>query len=144
MGAWYNMGKMYIPGKGWVRRSLNGSCLTLDELKVIQEQSESKNKGIYSQEERERESAKIYVIIANEIRPKSIKMKEDISWNHDNNLLPILDTQMGIRDVKIVRHHFSKKMSSLEVVLGRPAISMGSKLSILVQEGCGRVQNCSV
>ena len=68
-----------IPGKGWVGRSLNGSGLTLDELKVIQEQSESKHKGIYSQEERERESAKIYVTIANEIRPKIIQMKEDTS-----------------------------------------------------------------
>ena len=38
---------------------------------------------------------------------------------------------MGIRDGKVIHHHFSKKMSSLEVVLGRSAMSMGSKLSIL-------------
>ena len=80
---------LYIPGKEWVGRSPNRCDFTLDELKVIQEQSESKHKGIYSQEEREKESAKIYVTIANEIRPKSIQMKKDISWNHDNNLLPI-------------------------------------------------------
>ena len=51
---------------------------------------------------------------------------------------------MGIRDGKVIHHHFSKKMSSLEVVLGRSAMSMGSKLSILLHEGCRRVRNCSV
>ena len=55
MGTWYNMGKMYIPGKGWVGRSLNGSGLTLDELKVIQEQSESKKK-VFAARKREREN----------------------------------------------------------------------------------------
>ena len=35
-------------------------------------------------------------------------------------------------------------MSSLEVVLKRSAMSMGSKMAILVQEGCRRIKNCSV
>ena len=71
-------------------------------------------------------------------------MKEDIPWNHGNNLLPILDTQMDVVGGNIVHHHYAKKMSSLEVVLRRSTMSMGAKLSILVQEGCRRLRNCSI
>ena len=72
--------RLYCPYWAYQEKDGYNKCgLTLDELKVIQEQSESKHKDIYSQEERERESAKIYVTIANEIRPKSIQMKEDTS-----------------------------------------------------------------
>ena len=48
------------------------------------------------QETRERNSAAIYRTIANEVRPRSILMKEDVVWNHQDRLLPILDTKMGI------------------------------------------------
>ena len=72
--------RLYCPYCAYQEKDGYNKCgLTLDELKVVQEQSESKHKVIYSKEKRERESAKIYVTIANEIRPKSIQMKEDIS-----------------------------------------------------------------
>ena len=51
---------------------------------------------------------------------------------------------MRYLDGKVIHHYFSKKMSSLKVVPGRSVMSMVSKLSILVQEGCRRVRNCSV
>ena len=70
-------------------------------------------------------------------------MKEDIPWNHQDGLLPILDTKMGVENGLVVHHHFTKSMASLEVVLSRSAMSLGSKLSILVQEGCRIIRNCS-
>ena len=70
-------------------------------------------------------------------------MKEDTPGYHASGLLPILDTQMGVVDGQIVHHHYAKPMASLEVVLKRSAMSMGSKLAILTQEGSRRIRNCS-
>ena len=81
--------------------------------------------------------------IANEVRPRSILMKEDVVWNHQDRLLPILDTKIRIVNGQVVHHHYTKSMSSLEVVLNRSSMSLGSKMSILVQEGCRIVRNCS-
>ena len=55
-------------------------------------------------------------------------MKEDIAWNDENSLYPILDTQMDVRDGIIAHHHFSKKISSLEVMLQRSVMMIGSKV----------------
>ena len=50
-------------------------------------------------------------------------MKEDVPVNHQDNLIPILDTKMGIVRGQIVHHHYSKSMASLE-------------------EGCRILRNC--
>ena len=70
-------------------------------------------------------------------------MKEDTPGKHPHGLLPILDTKVCVKDGRIIFHHFSKPMASLEVVLSRSSMSMGSKLSILTQEACRRVRNFS-
>ena len=111
---------------------------------MIPQEVEKEANTFQSQEERERRSAALYRIIANEVKPQSIRMKEDIPYNHHNQLLPILDTQMGVVNGQVVFHHFSKKMSSLEAVLKRSSMSMGAKMAILVQEGCKRLRNCSI
>ena len=107
---------------------------------MIQYEAEKEANTFQTQEEREKRSAAIYRIIANEVKPRSIKMKEDIPYNHHNQLLPILDTQMGVVNGQVVFHHFSKKMSSLEVVLERSSMSMGAKMAILVEEGNRRLR----
>ena len=58
-------------------------------------------------------------------------------------MVPILDTHMAIVDGVITHHHYSKPMASLELVQARSAMSMSSKISILVQEATRRVRNCS-
>ena len=82
-------------------------------------------------------------MIANEVGPLSIRMKEDVPGNHPKKMLPILDTQMRVVDGQIVHHHFSKLMASLEITLGRSALSQSSKLNIMVQEGKRRLKNTS-
>ena len=80
--------------------------------------------------EREAEEANTLGGSQEEVRPLSIKMKEDVPGNHHNKMLPILDTQMRVVDGQIVHHHFSKPMASLEITLGRSALSQSSKLNI--------------
>ena len=50
---------------------------------------------------------------------------------------------MAIVKAQIIHHHYAKPMASLEVTLGRSAMSKGSKYNILVQEGCRRLRNMS-
>ena len=72
------------------------------------------------------------------------RMKEDVPGNHPSGLLPILDTQMAIVDGIIVFHHYTKPMASKETILTRSAMSLGSKMNILVAEGSRRLRNCSL
>ena len=69
-------------------------------------------------------------------------MVEDLPGNHETGYLPILDTAMKVEGGQIRFIHYSKPMSSLEVVSGRSAMSQGSKISILSQEGARRLRNC--
>ena len=73
--------------------------------------------------------------IANVCKPRSIWMVEDLPGNHSSGYLPILDTAMRVEEGQIRFIHYSKPMSSLEVVSSRSAISHGSKISILTLEG---------
>ena len=50
---------------------------------------------------------------------------------------------MAIVKAQIIHHHSAKPMASLEVTLGRSAMSKGSKYNIQVQEGCRRLRNMS-
>ena len=87
-------------------------------------------------------SASIYLQIANVIRPASINMKEDIPSNPNRGAIPILDTEMWISNGNIILSHYLKPMPSMEVILHRSAMTMASKINILVQEGAHRVGNC--
>ena len=82
-------------------------------------------------------------MIANEQLPDSVKMKEDTPGGHPNGKLPILDTEVHILEGKMVHYHYNKPMASLEVVLNKSSMSLGSKLDILTQEANRRIRNCS-
>ena len=112
-------------------------------MREIEVQAEWRQAQPHSQEEREAWSAEAYRTIANEVLPTSVRMKEDVPGNYPSGLLPILDTQVCVRNGRILFHHFSKTMASLEVVLSRSNMSMSSKLSILTQEACRRLRNFS-
>ena len=101
------------------------------------------NDSDYTQDEREVYLAGIYRRIANEVLPERVIMKEDTPGKHPNGLLPILDTKVCVKDGRILFHHYSKPMASLEVVLMKFSMSMSSKLSILTQEACRRIRNFS-
>ena len=143
LGTWFKDGKIYLPGIGWRGRCRNGTRLSKEQMEEIARTAEEENARTHTVEDRERHSASIYREIANTIRPRSVRMKEDIPANHPSGMLPILDCQMAVVGGRIVHHYYAKPMASLEVVLKRSAMSMGSKLAILVQEGCRRVRNCS-
>ena len=64
--------------------------------------------------------------------------------NHESGYLPILDTEMKVESGRIVFRHYSKPMSSLEVVNSRSAMSTGSQISILVQEASRILRNCEL
>ena len=97
----------------------------------------------YTWREREAWSAAIFRSIANDLLPKSVRMKEDVPGAHPNGRLPILDTEVQILDGKITHFHYSKPMASLEVIPKRSSMSMRSKLDILTQEANRRIRNCS-
>ena len=143
IGSRYIKGKLYIPGIGWKGRSKPGQALTYLEKKEIENDCNNLNSLGGTQAVREKNSAEIYRVIANECKPKSIRMKEDIPANHDNGRIPILDTEMEVRNGRIIHYHYSKPMASLEVTNRRSAMSLSSKLSILVQEGIRRTRNMS-
>ena len=94
--------------------------------------------------DREHDLAAIFREIANEILPLSVRMVEDIPGNHPSGFLPILDTQMAVKDGKFLFKHFSKPMASVELTLERASMSMAAKLNIVTAEGCRRLRNCSL
>ena len=71
-------------------------------------------------------------------------MVEDIPGNHSSGFLPILDTQMAVREGQFIFKHYNKPMASVELTLERASMSMSSKLNILTAEGCRRLRNCSL
>ena len=121
-----------------------GFKLSKAEMDTIAKEAEEQHSTQHTRADRERHSAMVFRTIANEVVPDSVRMKEDVPANHPSGLLPILDTQVKMVGKTIIHHHFSKPMASLEVVLGRSAMSMGSKLTILTQEACRRVNNFSL
>ena len=118
-GTWYEHGKLYIPGKGWYRRSYNGHGMSQKKIKEIEKESNRKASIGSTKDIIERESASIYQTIANECIPGSVRMVVDIPGNHATGKLPILDTQMWVHDGRIRHSHYSKPMAMLEVILAR-------------------------
>ena len=49
-------------------------------------------------------------------------MKEDTPGNHEDRMLPILDTKMAVVGGQIINHHYTKPMASLEVTMEISAI----------------------
>ena len=87
-------------------------------------------------------SAMVFKQIANTILPKSIRMVEDTPHNHSNGYLPILDTEMKAANGRFTHRHYAKPMASVEVVNAKSAMSLGSKVAILTQEGNRTLRNC--
>ena len=81
--------------------------------------------------------------IANEVLPTNVRMKANVLGNYPSGLLPILDTKVCFKDGRILFHHFSKPMASMEIVLRRFNMTLSSKLSILTQRACRRFRNFS-
>ena len=69
-------------------------------------------------------------------------MLEDTPHHHQSQYLPILDTEMRVSNGKFEFRHFSKPMASTEIVNSKSAMSLGSKINILVNEGNRRLRNC--
>ena len=129
VGSRYIAGKLYVPGEGWKGRSPPGQAMSATRKKEIEQEADGQSREGSTRENQERNSAEVYRQIANEVLPRSIKMKEDVPANHRNGLLPILDTQMAIVDGMIVFHHYTKPMASKETILARSVMSLGSKLT---------------
>ena len=143
-GTVYSNGKLYRPGQGWTGRAHNGQRLSRIEMESIEAQSERTALEEHTDAEEEEWSANVFQQIANEIMPRSIKMVADTPNKHQSNMLPILDTEMAVKNGRFIHRHYAKPMSSLEVTLCRSAMSTASKVSILTQEGSRRLRNCSL
>ena len=131
-GSIYESGKIYIPSIGWRGRAGRGENLT-DERKIqIERESEQMAKEEVDIKTIEQYSAMIYRKIANDCRPKSVVMVEDTPHNHTSGWLPVLDTQMCVKQGKFSFKHYAKPMASLELIQSRSALSRSAKLDILV------------
>ena len=129
MGTRYIAGKLFIPGSGWKGKSPPGQKLTTEEKREIETEAKRQYTEGSTREDQEMKSAEIYRLIANEVLPKSIRMKEDVPSNHLDGLLLILDTKMRITSSGIEFHHYTKPMASMETVLARSAMSMSMLIS---------------
>ena len=118
--------------------------MTNEQKLEIEQRAEQKLAEEHTVNDRERNSAAVYRNIANDILPLSVKMVEDIPGNHSDGYLPILDTQMAVKNGKFTFLHYSKPRASLDVTLERSSMSMSAKLNILTAEGCRRLRNCSL
>ena len=102
------------------------------------------NSQPHTREQKERHSAAVFWEIANQALPLSVKMVEDTPGNHPSGFLPILDSQMAVKDGRFIFKHYAKLMASLEVTLNKTSMSESMKLNILTNEGSRRLRNCSV
>ena len=104
----------------------------------VQIESEANIKSLtdHTLTDREHDSAVIFRQIVNEILPMSVKMVEDIPGNHSSGFLPILDTEMAVKEGRFIFRHYSKPKASVELTLERASMSMAAKLNILTAEGC--------
>ena len=69
-------------------------------------------------------------------------MLDDSAHHHISGFLPILDTEMKVSNGLFTHRHYSKPMASIEIVNSKSAMSLGSKINILVNEGNRRLRNC--
>ena len=115
-----------------------------DEKEAIKLEADEMNSKEVTIKETENWSAQIFRMIANDILPNSIRMKEDTPWNHDNQRLPILDTEMKMVDGQVIHWHNRKPVASLELTNMKTAMSTANKINILTQEGSRRLRNCSL
>ena len=72
--------------------------------------------------------------MADQIRPRSIKMVEDFPSQHEDKMLPILDMKVKITEKYIEHHHYSKPMASKSVVMASSAFTASEKMIILCNE----------
>ena len=135
-GSVYTNGKLYRPGVGWSGRAHKGKSISPDIKAQIESEANMKSLSEHNLTDRERDSAAIFRQIANEILPMSVRMVEHIPGNHSSGFLPILDTEMAVKEGKFIFRHYSKPMASVELTLERTSMSMAVKLNILTAEGC--------
>jgi hypothetical protein len=101
----------------------------------------SNNKDEESEEQR---TARIYREIADSIEDM-IKFEEDITTNHVNKKIPVLDLQCWVDNEGQIRHsHYKKPMASTEVVANKSAIANKMKRTILEEEALRRLRNFGI
>ena len=103
-------GKIYFPRKGLTGRQYNGTEMSKQEIIDIEKEADRLKESGYTQEKRDNYSAKVYRLLANEIKPRRIKMKQDVHWNHFDGYRPILDKNIRIEESQIIHQHASKEM----------------------------------
>ena len=87
-------------------------------------------------------TAQVVKQVANSIFP-FIKMQVDCPSMNDNNLVPILDLQVGVRENKIVFQHYRKPCASFFVAHADSAMPYRTKYITLVQEVVRTIRNTS-
>ena len=86
-------------------------------------------------------------VLADEIDP-SLTVKTDVTEQHDDKKLPILDLKVWIGksengDVKILYNHFMKEVSDRRVIDEKSAHGEKMKENVLVNDMCRVMGNCS-
>ena len=114
-----------------------GARLVRGKVRVVEEKVEEdrQNPG-------DLRTARIVQEIANKICP-FIQVTVDCPSMHNNNLMPILDLEVGVRDNKIVFQHYRKACSNFLVILASSAMGDKQKRVCLTQEVVRACRNCS-
>ena len=82
-----------------------------------------------TEEERVRNTARFYRVIAITIMPESIEMEEDVGCNHEDGYIPILDTKMRMHEGGIIHKFYAKPMTTREVIGARSSIPTTNKMN---------------
>jgi hypothetical protein len=80
--------------------------------------------------------------VANNIWPE-IQWTMDVPSNHEDGMMPMLDTQVCIRDNQVVFEYYEKAVNTPYCIPERSAHSLKTKRSSLIQEGVRRMLNTS-
>ena len=71
-------------------------------------------------------TAKIMKEVANTITP-SIQVETDSPSMHENQLMPILDLEVGIKETEVIYQYYRKPMANALVLMERSAMPMRMK-----------------
>ena len=114
-----------------------GARLVRGKVRVVRERVEE-DKGVPG----DLRTAKIVQEVANSICP-FIQTTIDCPSKHPNNLMPILDLEVGVKDDKVVFQHYRKACSNFLVTLASSAMADKQKRVCLTQEVVRASRNCS-
>ena len=131
-----NMAGKEVPHNMVVTKDSQGS-MKLEERPVEEQVLEQEE-----QEEPDMHTANIYKEIADNIMPKSVKMKVDAPSRHPTNKVPVLDMELWMQDNSIMFQHYSKPMATKSLIMAKSAFTTREIKNILLEEGSRRLRNC--